>query len=386
MTEDLIHYFDRPNYTLLSAFEGLDEERLVHQLICYQDQKVVDWSNVDVAVIGIADARNSLNKGCAQAPDAVRRHLYGLRALSKLLSIIDLGNIRGKTIDDRYAALQGVVTELLEKDIAIIVLGGSQDYTLPVAKAVRKAQKAYNLALVDSKIDWLAPDVDYSAASFLGYLCTNPESAPADLYAIGLQNYLCSASQESHLRKLAYETIRLGQIRQHGHRYVEPFMRDADVISVDMTVVRQCDQPARPTPMPNGLTGEELCQLLWYAGQSDRMKVFGVFELDKVLDINDQGVVLEAQAIWHILEGVALRYKDYPVKDLEQYRQFIVYLDDYELEIKFYNNIDNDRWWVEIPRGEGDKDVIACGRSDFETASANEIPEKWFRYFQKKHL
>ena len=69
---------------------------------------------------------------------------------------------------------------------------------------------------------------------------------------------------------------------------------------------------------------------------------------------------------------------------MDTYRQFFVFLEDYELEIKFYNNPENNRWWVEIPVDNGTVEVIACSQADFNIASANEIPEKWFRFIQKK--
>ncbi len=386
MTEDWIHYFNQPNYQIVNAFEGLDEERLSADVRCFQALKSVEWEKVDVALIGVNDARNSVHAGCAEAPDPVRSFLMGLRRLAKPLNIIDLGNIRGNTIDDRYKALEDVMYHLQALKIIPVVLGGSQDYTLPMVKAVQRHVPAYNLAIVDSKIDWLPPEKDFSSANFLAYLCNSPEIKPKDLSIVGVQKYLFSKFQEEQFIQRSYEIIRLGQIRQLGHQVVEPLMRDANLLSVDMTVVRQSDQPAHLHPMPNGLTGEELCQVMWYAGQSDRLNAYGVFEQDTQLVNSQQGVVLMAQAIWHILEGIALRYNDYPVKDLDKYRQFIVYLEDYELEIKFYNNPDNDRWWVEIPDVNDGSDVISCGRADFETASGNEIPEKWFRYIQKKSV
>ncbi|MBR8534986.1 arginase family protein [Carboxylicivirga sediminis] len=386
MTEDWIHYFNQPNYKVINAFEGLDEDRLKNGIDSFHQLKTVDWDAVDIALIGVNDARNSVHKGSAEAPDLVRSYLAGLRSLSKPLTIVDLGNIRGNTIDDRYKALEDILLHLQTLKVITIVLGGSQDYTLPMAKAVRQYQAKYNLAILDSRIDWLLHAQDYSANNYLGKICEQEGVAPKDVSFVGVQKYLYSPKQEAELHKHSYEILRLGQIRQLGHRLAEPVLRDADLLSVDMTVVRQCDQPAHITPMPNGLSGEELCQLMWYAGQSDRLNVIGVFEQDVHDDKGHQGIVLTAQAIWHILEGIALRYNDYPAKDLDLYRQFIVYLDDYELEIKFYNNPDNDRWWVEIPGEGGGVDVIACGRTDFETASANEIPEKWFRYIQKKSL
>ncbi|MBK3517554.1 arginase family protein [Carboxylicivirga marina] len=386
MTEDWIHYFDKPDFHTFEAFVGSNDERLIDQIICFQDNPTCEWNDIDIAIIGITDSRNSIHKGCSQAPDKVRSHLLGLRKLSKELKIVDLGNLKGNTIDDRYKAIEEIIADLITFNTLPIVIGGSQDYTLPIVKGTKLKVPEYNLTLIDSQIDWLSSDQDYSANSFLGFLCENADSRPHDLSVISAQKYLYSQFQENKINEHAFDILRLGQIRQLGHKLAEPLMRDADVLSIDMTCVRQCDQPARHNAMPNGLTGEELCQLTWYAGQSDRLKVYGIYELDTELDINQQGITLKAQAIWHILEGIALRYNDYPVKVLDSYRQFIVYLEDYELEIKFYNNPDNDRWWVEIPGEKKQAEIIACTRNDFETASANEIPEKWFRYIQKKHL
>ena len=384
MTEDWIHYFDYTKPNIINAFECEDSERLCAQISSLHNVTHLDWDSYDIALIGIPDSRNSVHKGCDKTPDQVRNYLWGLRKLSKPLNIIDLGNLRGNTIDDRYKALEEIVSELSRQNIIPIIIGGSQDYTLPMAKGINKHLSKYNLAVIDSKIDWLLSGQDYSASSFLGHLCNHTEIAPFDLSIIGAQRYLYSEPQENKIHSSAYEIYRLGQIRQFGCSSAEPFLRDADLVSVDMTAVRQSDQPSHIIPQPNGLSAEELCQLMWYAGQSDRLKCFGIFELDNQTDTNNLGTSLKAQSLWHILEGIALRYKDYPVKELDTYRQFFVFLEDYELEIKFYNNPENDRWWVEIPVTEGNIEVISCGRADFEVASSNEIPEKWFRFIQKK--
>jgi len=384
--EDWIHYFDASDHQIIPSFEGEDKDRLMSQIIRFHDVEEVDWDAIRVVLIGIPDSRNSVHKGCDKAPDYTRQFLYGLRTISNDLQIVDMGNIRGKTIDDRYHALEEITGILISKKIIPIIIGGSQDYTVPIAAAVKKAIGHYRMAMIDSKIDWLAPDKDYSSASFLGYLCNDEEKAPYDLSLVGVQKYLFSASQEEKIINASYEFFRMGQLRQFGHKAAEPYILDADILSADMTTVRQCDQPARHFPMPNGLTGEEFCQLMWYAGLSDNMKAIGLFELDTNLDISHQGTVLKAQAIWHILEAITLRYNDYPAKELNSYRQFIVHLEDYEIDIKFYNNPDNDRWWVEIPTEKNQPEIVACGRSDFETASNRDIPERWFRFIKKNRL
>lgn len=385
MTEDWIHYFDKAKFDIIPSFEGEEEDRLSSQVILFHKADRVDWENINIAVIGVPDARNSTFKGAAKSPDAVRKYLYGLRTVSKELRVVDMGNLRGNTVDDRYSALTYITGELIKLGVIPLVLGGSQDYTIPMAGAMKKNVEQYRLSVIDSKIDWQSPERDFSSGSFLGYLCDDNDRAPRDLSLVGIQKYLFSRYQEDKIKNASYDFLRLGEIRQQGLKSTEPWMRDADVLSVDMTAVRQCDQPAGKMPLPNGLTGEELCQLLWYAGLSDKLKAVGIFELDIDLDINEQGIILQAQAIWHILEGVALRYNDYPVKNLDDYRQFIVQLEDYDLAIKFYNNPDNDRWWVEIP-GDGDPEIVACEKRDFEAASEREIPERWFRFIKKRDL
>ncbi len=386
MTEDWIHYFETAPCEIVPSFEGEYEDRLVSQILHLKNNNQVDWDTIDAVLIGVNDARNTTHKGCAKAPNAIRQYLYGLRTISNNFKLLDMGNIRGKTIDDRYRAIEDITKELIEMSVIPIVIGGGQDYTVPMAKAINDVLTQYRLAIVDSKIDWLSPEKDFSSASYLGYLSNDPKNAPRDLTILGIQKYLYSENQENKVKNASYDFFRIGELRQHGHKEAEPYIRDADLISVDMTSIRQCDQPARHLPMPNGLSGEEFCQLMWYAGQSDKLKSIGLFELDIDLDFNNQGAVLAAQAIWHILEGIALRYNDYPAKELDSYRQFIVHLQDYELDIKFYNNPDNDRWWVEIPNETNQPEIVACRRHDFEAASDLEIPERWFRFIKKKSL
>ncbi|MCT4648600.1 MAG: arginase family protein [Carboxylicivirga sp.] len=386
MTEDLTHYFKESTFRTIPAFAGEFDDRLESQIISFHKQERINWDKVDVAIIGVADGRWSSKKGVDKTPDLLRPYLYGLRTVSKPLNIVDMGNVLGATVDDRYTALEEVVYQLIQEEVLPLVIGGSQDYTLPLCGALKKKIDQFRLAVVDSRIDWQSPDRDFSSEAFLGYLCDDDRRTPRDLSVIGVQKYLYSNWQEKKLLNRYFDFLRMGQIRQEGHRVAEPWLRDADAVSFDMTVVRQCDQPAHELPMPNGLTGEELCQFGWYAGLSDKLKVIGLFELDTLLDINNQGVGLGAQLVWHILEGIALRYKDYPVKALEGYRQFVVHLEDYEFDITFYHNQENDRWWVEIPGKDKQTEVMACGRADFETASKNEIPERWFRFIRKNKL
>jgi len=385
VTEDWKYYFAKSKFKIRPSFEGEGKDLLLSQVSILHDLDHYNLNDFDIALIGVADARYSLHKGVAGFPDAVRPFLYGLRALSKSLKILDLGNVLGKTIDDRYVVIEDVIKELVKKSVLPIVIGGSQDYTIPMAGAIKHIDHSFRLSVVDAKIDWVMPNKDFSSNGFLGLLYSDKKRRPYDLSVVGVQKYLFSQYQEEQMKNASFDFLRLGEIRQKGMILAEPWLRDADLISCDLTSLKQSDQPAHNFPMPNGLTGDEFCQLSWYAGLSDKLKAIGFFELDVEKDLNAQGVVLGAQAVWHVMEGFSLRYSDFPVKELDSYSQFIVHLDDYEFDIRFYNNPKNDRWWVEVP-GEEHSEIVACSRADFEDASKKDIPERWFRFVKKKAL
>ena len=61
----------------------------------------------------------------------------------------------------------------------------------------------------------------------------------------------------------------------------------------------------------------------------------------------------------------------------------MLYLLPVEIEITFYRNALNNRWWVKIPSATGDS-VMACTEEDYKRASENEFPDRWFRSILKK--
>lgn len=385
MRADWEHYFDKVETRINKLFEGSESDSLQSSVTMFCELNSVELSEYDVAIIGVCDARNSNIKKCRYAPDRIREQLYGLADLPKSIKIIDFGNLRGNTLNDKYQLLEDVLFELLKWGVFTVVLGGSQDYTLPAARAIKHFKANYRLAVIDSKVDWIKPEDDFSSSGFLGLLCEEERSCPEDLAVIGCQKYFITPWQLQQIEKYAFDYLRLGEIKQTGLKGVEPWIRDADIISYDANVIRQSDLPLRHEPSPNGFFADEACQLSWYSGVSDQLKLFCFFELATEEEHDDQNYLLGAQIIWHLLEGFSLRCNDYPVKKIHDYRQYIVHHEDCELDIKFYNNPENDRWWVEVP-GKERNVIIACDRSDFESATGKEIPGKWFRFLRKNEL
>jgi len=385
VSEDWKHYFEQSLNKTYFSFEGEESDYLLSQVTFFHQIEKLDLEEFDVAIIGVADGRYSVNKGVADYPNVCRSYLFGLRSLVKSIKILDLGNLLGKTVDDRYRALEDIVTILVRNDVLPVVIGGSQDYTISLSGAIKNINDTFRLSVVDAKIDWVIPEKDFSSHGYLGLLSSDKNRKPYDLSVIGVQRYFYSRYQEQKMKKASFDFLRLGEIRQKGLPIAEPWLRDADAVSFDLNSIKQSDQPAHSFPMPNGFSGNEFCQLCWYAGISDQLKVVGFFELDINADVNSLGSMLGAQGVWHVLEGFCSRYNDFPVKNLDDYSQYIVHLDDYEIDIRFYNNPSNGRWWVEVPSAEG-KQIVACSKDEFEEASKNELPERWYRFINKKVL
>ena len=86
------------------------------------------------------------------------------------------------------------------------------------------------------------------------------------------------------MRKMSWELVRLGDIRNENIKYTEPFLRDADVVGFDVGAVQSAYMPYYKNINVNGLTGYEACQIAWYSGLSDKLKFFCLQEYNPSID------------------------------------------------------------------------------------------------------
>jgi len=139
--------------------------------------------------------------------------------------------------------------------------------------------------------------------------------------------------------------------------------------------------------LPNGLYAEELCQLSYYAGMSDKSSVFTFYNYNPDKDIEDQTMQLIAQAIWYIAEGVSLRVKDYPYTPKTQMLKYTVIMDSPINELIFYRSTRSDRWWIELPINANNiqrHTLIPCLYEDYLAALQNKIPLIFWNAIKKK--
>src|SRR5688500_9515407 len=78
------------------------------------DESFPDLEQADVIIVGCNEQRGSGNASADNAADEVRAAFYQLYYWHSDIALADIGNLKkGASLNDSYAALQTVVTELI---------------------------------------------------------------------------------------------------------------------------------------------------------------------------------------------------------------------------------------------------------------------------------
>jgi len=334
-----------------------------------------------VAIMGVPEDRNSINRGSSLAPDKIRTKLYQLNKLN--CEIVDLGNLKqGNTYDDTYVALKEVCRTLLSHNIVTILIGGTQDLTIPIFQLLESQRSNINLTTVDRTIDIFKNVINPSAESYLTELIFKKRIL-FKYCNLGHQIHLTDHENIELIGRLYHDVFRLGEVRS-DITAVEPVLRDTDLVSFDISSVRQADAPAYVNPAPSGFTAEEACQLARYSGLSDRTIIFGLFEVNPKFDLQNQTANLSATILWYFLDGFTCRNPEFPDSENNNFKTFIVGHSDLDYEMTFYKSLISERWWMEVPSTKlKSKVLVSCSYNDYQKACEQEVPDLWLKSFQK---
>lgn len=343
-----------------------------------------------LAIVGIMDDSGSLdNKGCADAPDEIRRYLYALAKPVDEMRIVDLGNlILGNSEEDTRFAITEVIYKLLERNVTVIILGGGQHITFSSYKAYEVLGRVINMASIDATFDLGNDQKPLSSHNWLSHIVAQQPNYLFNFSNIGYQTYFNGQPLVSLMDELGFDCYRLGEIQGDMVR-AETLVRSADMVSVDIGCVRLSDAPGQENGSPHGFYGEELCRLTRFAGMSDKLTCIGFFEYNPLFDRRGQTAHLIAHAIWYFIEGFYNRAADFPHRDKQNYKHYMVGLNDGDFEISFYKSKKSDRWWMEVPyNGEQQQQyerhlLIPCTYADYQQAQQNEVPELWLKYYNR---
>lgn len=389
---DIADFFEPINLQEFHFAEKANSElRLGNIIRIYSDTiDFPDFTQAELAIVGVGDDRNAIhNEGCGMAPDAIRKHLYDLFPGPHALKIADLGNIKkGFTVADTYFALASVVAELINNNVLPVIVGGSQDLTFANYQAYQSLGQIINIVAIDPMFDLGKSEEDLNSQSYLSSIILHQPNYLFNYANIGFQTYFVDQDALKLMNNLFFDTYRVGIVRQNLEE-VEPIVRNADLLSFDVSSIRYSDAPGNGNATPNGFYGEEACQIVRYAGLSDKLSSIGFYEMNPRLDKGGQTAHLVAQMIWYFIDGFYNRVHDFPFRNEDDYLKYRVAITEHKEEIVFFKSKKTDRWWMEIPLPAEQRIkyerhyMVPCSYKDYQTACENDIPDRWWMVYQK---
>tara|TARA_R110002167_G_scaffold40998_4_gene125542 strand:- start:103 stop:1260 length:1158 start_codon:yes stop_codon:yes gene_type:complete len=341
-------------------------------------------ANASVAIVGVRESRNGFEK----KPDkldvsAIRLQLYKLMLGNWNTNMIDMGDIEeGETVADTYFVVKEIIAGLLEENIIPIILGATQDITYPVYRAFDGIRDMINIVAIDSRFDFGMDDELISSHSYMSKIITDKPNNLFNFSNIGFQSYFNAQEEIDLMERLFFDAYRLGEVA-NDISLAEPVLRNAHMVSLDMRAIRACEVGLSNNFSPNGFTGREICAIARYAGISEKVTAFGIYEMENSV----QSSQLIAQMVWYFMEGLNFRATEFPDSENPDFTKYTVPADNEQLV--FFKSHLTERWWVEVPSilsahtKTNSPALLPCTQKDYLDACDQIIPDRWFKAYKK---
>ncbi len=367
------------NYALNSVFKNIK---------VYGD-KMPDYKGAHIAIFGVKEERGTKNnQGCAKGPDEIRKKLYNLKKGNGVYRIVDLGNLNpGIDLDETYLRTSEVCRMLLENNVLPLILGGTHDLDYGQYRGYEEMEKLISLLNIDAFLD-LEDNKEAAASSqHIHKILLHEPNYLLSYTHLAHQLYLIDPTSVTILEKLYFEAFRIGQMRTNLAE-MEPAIRNADLLSFDVTAIRSADAPGNAHAQPFGLTGEEACQLCWYAGMNEKLSSAGFYEYNPDFDDGTKKTAsVIATMIWYFIEGFYHRKNEHSFKS-NDFLKYVVSMRSEPETIAFYKSKLTEKWWMEVAYHQpgaryARNSIIPCSYSDYQTATKGEVPERYISTLAK---
>ena len=335
-----------------------------------------------IAIIGVEEIRNSFFPTQKYSIENFRKEFYRLYPGNWDFQISDLGDLpNGAEPEDTYFALKEISIHLRQLNIISVIIGGSHDIIYPLYESYKINKQLVNIVSVDNQFDFSQEEELVSGRSYMSKIITKQPNYLNNYTNLGYQSYLIAQEELDLIEKLHFESIRLGLLLDKIS-IAEPHLRDSDITGFDMKVL-SWDAAQNNSGNPNGIDSRTICSLARYAGLSDRLTCFGIFELfpstlfDKLI----------AQILWYFIEGYNCRFDEYPVLTSQGYGKYTVTLSDRELV--FYQSEKSKRWWIEITNEDylnnkmKRSTLLSCTHQDYLDACNDKLPDRWWKEIKR---
>jgi formiminoglutamase len=372
-----------------SVFADISSNSSFFKSISIFSDKMPDYRGTHIAIFGVKEERGTKkNSGAATGPDEIRKKLYQLKKGNGAFRVVDLGNLNpGHDLDETYTRIGEVCRILLENNVLPIILGGTHDLDYGQYSGYETLEKLISFLNVDACLDLEDKSESTASQNHIHRLLLHEPNYLFSYTHLAYQTYLIDPSAVAILEKLYFEAFRIGQIRTNIHE-IEPAIRNADVLSFDITAIRSSDAPGNANAQPFGLTGEEACQICWYAGLNEKLSSIGFYEYNPLFDdAHKKTASVIATMVWYFIEGFYHRKNDHNFRG----NDFLKYSVSMPVEpeiITFYKSKMSEKWWMEVPFSHGHEryarnSIVPCSYNDYQIAIKGEVPERYINTLAK---
>ncbi|MDP5168937.1 MAG: arginase family protein [Bacteroidia bacterium] len=355
---------------------------LMDQVDCFIDE-FPDWEMADVLFF------SACIRDHQWLPSVFRQQFFSLSQPYPRAKIADLGHLKPRElVEDSLEQLSYVLAQLRKSGKPCIIVYDDPLLSMAQIHAFEGAESPIEYVHIDSQADQLDSDLLLDHQSYHHALLKTMPAWLFDYSLLGYQRYFVSEEQLNWLKERNLTAIRYGQLMGNIQE-AEPYLRTAQVISVDLSAVRAADAPAAATLSSGGFSAEEFCRVARYAGLGYGPLSFSLSGWAPIDDRRDQTSRLSAMAAWYFLDGFYHRFDDYPREDKSNLTQYSVQLHSSIPKIDFYKHNRSERWWMEVPYQDsiGAKwpktRLVACSEKDYEFSRNDDIPERWWTIYNK---
>ena len=370
-------YFDPiPEFITAQTYSSNSFFNFIH----FHGETFPDLKGLQIAIIGLSENRGmAKSESIERSASEIRDKLFHLKKGHGLYKIADLGDLkRGSTREESLQAMATVGEYLIKKQILPVYIGGTHDLDLGQYLSYQNLEKLVSMVTVDAKVDMEEegmPSDNHSQEIIL-----HQPNFLFNYSHVGYQSFLVDKDLTGVMEKLYFDHVRLGHVRSN-FKEIEPIIRNADLLSFDVSVIQSSDAPGAADAQPFGLSGEEACQISKFAGMNEKLSSFGIFGYQPYYDDNrNKTASVIATMIWYFIEGFYDRKDTLSFKG-NDYIKYTVSLDLKPSTLIFYKSKRSEKWWMEIPHQDQDKfdrnTIIPCSYQDYQMAQSGEIPERW---------
>ena len=348
-----------------------------------------DWESADVVVLSVNENRGNVGDEFGDLDHfKIRERFYQFK-LNHKVKIADLGVLHaGATVRDTFSAIREITNAVQKKQKFLIILGGSQDLTYANYLGYQELEQTVNLTCVDNRFDVeIEKEEDITNHNFINHLLLHQPSILFNFSILGFQQFYAGQDELRFFDDLYFDYFRLGELQKNIEKS-EPILRNTDILSVDLSSLRFSEFSGAINTAPNGFFGNEICQLMKYAGISDKLSSIGIYnqKIGKLREVDNE---LIAQMLFFLIDGYSSRKNDFPVGNKKEHLKYSVFHDDFDHHLVFHKSPKSERWWLEVPYPPS-KDfkferhhLIPCDYNDYLIAQKGVIPDLWWKTYRK---